>query len=238
MHDYYKKNMLRLRKRTSGFMLLIKSELEEISGKKYEDILKEIIHIYETEMLEYFPYIGGDAASGTKNLTEAYMLVAMGEALKQYGASMEQIGYLMVCVYEKNLRKIPKFARGIMRRVFTNKKLLTKMFLKRDKKNRENSAANPGSFVTETQLIPETGYDFSYHNLVCPLADFANRRGYGDYMPYICNLDYVMFGMLGVPLFREHTCFEDKDYCDFKLKASAEPMEYWPPVFKQDNQYK
>lgn len=35
-------------------------------------------------MLEYFPYIGGDAASGTKNLTEAYILVAMGEALRRY----------------------------------------------------------------------------------------------------------------------------------------------------------
>ena len=32
------------------------------------------------------------------------------------------------------------------------------------------------------------------------------------------NLDYVMFGVFGVPLYREHTCFEDGDYCDFKLK--------------------
>ena len=83
-------------------------------------------------MLEYFPYIGGDAASGTKNLTEAYILVAMGEALRRYGTSMEQIGYLMVCVYERNLGKISKFIRRIMRRMFTNKKLLTKMFLKKD----------------------------------------------------------------------------------------------------------
>ena len=109
---------------------------------------------------------------------------------------MEQIGYLMVCVYERNLGKIPKFIRRIMRRMFTNKKLLTKLFLKKDKKNRENAAANPGSFETETQFVPKKGYDFSYHNLVCPLADFAKKHGYGEYMPYICNLDYVMFGLL------------------------------------------
>ena len=35
------------------------------------------------------------------------------------------------------------------------------------------------------------------------------------------NLDYVMFGVFGVPLYREHTCFEDGDYCDFKLKMTA-----------------
>lgn len=50
-------------------------------------------------------------------------------------------------------------------------------------------------------------------------------------MPYLCNLDYVMFGILGAPLYREHTCFDDGDYCDFKLKLSAKPMDYDPPVF-------
>lgn len=54
----------------------------------------------------------------------------------------------------------------------------------------------------------------------------------------MCNLDYVMFGVFGVPLFREHTCFEDGDYCDFKLKMDAKPMEYWPPVFEQGMGYK
>lgn len=50
--------------------------------------------------------------------------------------------------------------------------------------------------------------------------------------------DYVMFGVLGVPLYREHTCFEDGDYCDFKLKIGAETLPYWPPVFTQNNSYK
>ena len=40
-------------------------------------------------------------------------------------------------------------------------------------------------------------------------------------MPYLCNLDYVMFGVLGVPLYRRHTCFADGDYCDFSLKPGA-----------------
>ena len=57
-------------------------------------------------------------------------------------------------------------------------------------------------------------------------------------MPWLCNLDYVNFGLLGAPLYREHTCFEDGDYCDFKLKLDAKPLPYWPPVFSQDNPYK
>ena len=71
-------------------------------------------------------------------------------------------------------------------------------------------------------------------NLVCPLSNFAKQYGYEAYMPYLCNLDYVMFGMLGAPLFRSRTCFED-DFCDFKLKLGAKPLSYWPPVFSQEN---
>ncbi len=54
-------------------------------------------------------------------------------------------------------------------------------------------------------IPPEKGYDFSYHNLVCPLSDFAKTYGYEEYMPYLCNLDYVMFGVFGVPLYRERS---------------------------------
>lgn len=93
MHAYYKKNREKLHKMVSTFMELIKVELEQISGKPYNDLLMEIWDIYEKEMMEHFPYIGGDEASGTKNLTGAYVFVAMGEVLKKYGASMEQIGH-------------------------------------------------------------------------------------------------------------------------------------------------
>ena len=238
MHEYYEKNCDKLKKIMKGFLALVGPELESASGKSCDVALQDIWNIYEQDMLARFPYIGGDDASGTKNLTEAYMLVAMGEFLKSYGMTMEQIGYLMTLSYERRMKKIPSFVRRIMGKMFTNPKLLNKMFLKRDAQNAANAAENPGSFETQTQIPPEAGYDFSYHNLVCPLANFAKQYGYEEYMPYLCNLDYVMFGILGAPLFREHTCFEDGSYCDFKLKADAEPLPYWPPVFLQKKGYK
>ena len=238
MHGYYKKNRNRLRKTMKGFLSLVGSELESAGGKAYGTAFEDIWNIYEENMLEHFPYIGGDDAGGTKNLTEAYMLVAMGEYLKGYGVAMEDIGYLMTLAYERRMMKMPGLVRKIMGRIFTDPKLLNKMFLKKDAKNKLNAAENPGSFETETQIPPEEGYDFSYHNLVCPLADFARRYGYVEYMPYLCNLDYVMFGILGAPLFREHTCMEEGGYCDFKLKTGAETMPYWPPVFSQGKGYK
>ena len=238
MHSYYAENKEKLKKGLSRFMQLVKPELEKTGGKPYTALLAEIWDHYEKDLLERFPYIGGDKASGTKNLTGAYCFVAMGEVLKRYGASMEEIGRIMALCYERYYLKMPGLIRKAMGKIYNSPKLLNKMLLKKDARNAANAARNPGSFETRTQIPPEEGYDFSYHNLVCPLASFAKKYGYGEYMSYLCNLDYVMFGVLGAPLYREHTCFTNGDYCDFKLKIGAEPLPYWPPVFQQDNPYK
>ncbi len=237
MHEYYQRNRGKLKKTMKSFLALVRPELEQACGEKYDVISEGIWGVYERDMLERFPYIGGDKASGTKNLTEAYMLVAMGEYLNGYGINREKIGRWMTLAYERRMMKMPALFRKIMGKMFTNPRLLCKMFLKKDAKNAANAAQNPGSFETKTQIPPEKGYDFSYHNLVCPLADFARQYGYQAYMPYLCNLDYVMFGILGVPLFRKHTCMEG-GFCDFKLKTDAEPMPYWPPVFSWENGYR
>lgn len=238
MHEYYARNKDKLKKEMDVYMKLISKELEARAGRSYKEVMKEIWEHYEKNMLENFPYIGGDDVSGTSNLVGAYYFVSMGEIMKKYGAEMEEIGHLMVLSYERKFGKIPGAAKFVLKKFFMNAKLLNRVFQKKDAKNAANAAKYPGSFETKTQIPPEPGYDFSYHNLVCPLSAFARTHGYEEYMPYLCNMDYVMFGVLGAPLFREHTCFADGDYCDFKLKVDAEPMEYWPPVFTQGKGFK
>ena len=238
MHEYYAKNASKFKKDMKGLLKPISAELEEKAGKPYEELFAEIWNHYEKNLLARFPYIGGDDVSGTRNLTGAYSFVSMGEVLKRHGAALEEIGRLMTLAYERKFASMPGIVKKLMHRMYTNPKSLAKKFQKKDARNAANAAVNPGSFETKTQIPPESGYDFSYHNLVCPLADFARAEGYEEYMPYLCNLDYAMFGAFGVPLFREHTCFEDGDYCDFKLKMGAKPLDCWPPVFTQGEGYK
>ena len=238
MHEYYKKSAGKIRKANEKYLGHIKGELCGLTGKDWSSLRDEIWQYYEENMLEYFPYIGGDGASGTKNLTGSFGFVAMGETLKKYGVSLEEIGHLMALSYERYTLAMPAPVRALMHKMFTSPALLNRMFRKKDAANAENAKANPGSFETKTVIPPEEGYDFSYHNLVCPLSNFAKARGYEEYMPYLCNLDYVMYGVLGVPLYREHTCFEDGDFCDFKVKLGSPAMEYWPPVFTQGKGFK
>jgi len=237
MHEYYKKNISKWKKSMKNLLKYIRVELQQDTGKAYDELLEEIWQVYHDELLERFPYIGGDKISGTKNLTGAYVFVAMGEVLKRYGNDMERIGQLMVVAYTRQMQAMPSFVRAIAGKVFTNPKLLQKMFIKKDAKNAANALKNPGSFETNVQT-PTEEYPFIYHNLVCPLSNFAKKYGYQEYMPYLCNLDYAMFGALGAPLYRTHTCFEDEDYCDFSMKPGAEIMDAWPPVYTQGKGFK
>lgn len=69
MHEYYAKNAPKLKKALNSYLKPIAPELEQRNGKSYAPLLAEIWDHYEKNMLECFPYIGGDSVSGTKNLT-------------------------------------------------------------------------------------------------------------------------------------------------------------------------
>ncbi len=238
MHAYYEVNKHKIQKMVKSYMKPIEKELSNITNESFDEVFLKIWAYYEENLLAYFPYIGGNQVSGTKNLTGAYGFVAMGEVLKTYGVEMEDIGHLMVLAYERKMNAIPGFLKPIIRKVFAHTSLVNNVLTKKDAKNAANAKVNPGSFETKTQMPPEEGYDISYHNLVCPLAVFARTHGYEEYMPYLCNLDYVMFGSLGLSLLREHTIFMDGDYCDFKTKLGAPILPAWPPVYQQKNKYK
>lgn len=238
MHEYYARNKDKLKKQMDKYLKLIAPELEAITKVSYSELLERIWNYYEKELLERFPYIGGDSASGTRNLTGAYYFVAMGEVLKEYNVSIEETGHLMSLAYKRTTRKMAGIAKPVMRFLMKHPALLQKFFLRMDKKNAANAASNPGSFETRTIIPPEEDCVFSFRYTACPLAAFAKQYGYDEYMPYLCNLDYVMFGELEVPLYRTHTCFNDGDYCDFNIKPGGEVLKGWPPVFTQGKGYR
>lgn len=109
MHGYYQKNLKKWHKTLNSYMNYISYELESLTGQSYDTLIQGIWTNYQAEMLERFPYIGGDAASGTKNLIGAYMFVSMGEVLKKYGVTTAQSGHLMILIYERQFTKIPSF---------------------------------------------------------------------------------------------------------------------------------
>ncbi|MGP1586716.1 MAG: L-2-amino-thiazoline-4-carboxylic acid hydrolase [Treponemataceae bacterium] len=234
MHSYYKKNEKKLKKQTHNSLKFISNEIEKIFKKPYEQAIEEIWDCYWSKIVEKFPYIGGDSVSGTANLTGAYIFVAFGETAKKYELSLEEWGRLSTICFERYFDSKVKFIKKFMSFIIKRTKLINKALRKKDKKNSKNALKNPGSFETETQESTEE-YPINFRNLVCPLYNFAKEYGYMDYIPYLCNFDYVMLGKLGISLYREKTCASGDDYCDFKIKRNAPPPSFWPPHILDKN---
>ena len=227
MHSYYKENAEKLKKGMNSYFKHIAPELEKETGVPYAKLFNEIWDYYYSQLLENFPYIGGDQVSGTGNLTGAYYFIALGAVIKKYGIDIDRWGYLSTICYQRYYAKMPGIKKKIMGMMFKNQKMATKMLKKKDAKNAENAKENPGSFETETKK-PTAEYSVIYYTTVCPLSNFAKEHGYMEYMPYLCNLDYVMFEAMKVPFYREKTCAAGDGYCDFKLKSQGAVVPSWP----------
>lgn len=234
MHPYYQQKAPKLKKQMNDYFLPIRSEISDRFHKPYEEAFEEIWQYYYSELLERFPYIGGDKVSGTKNLTGAYLFVAFGATGKKYGLSLDEWGRLTTLCFEQSIERMPAIAKKIGGFVFRNRRIANKILQKKDRKNHENALQHPGSFETKTQ-DPTEEYPVNFHNLVCPLHLFAEKYGYMEYMPYLCNLDYVMFGKMGLSLYREKTCATGDGYCDFKFKKNGSIPSYWPPHILDEN---
>ena len=227
MHEYYASREEKLRKEMDGYLSMIRKELEDELHEDYGKILEKVWQVYSHDMLENFPYIGGDKASGTKNLTGAYMFVALGVVATESGMTLDRWGELSTIAYGRTVDKVPGIMVKLLGWAMKHPDFTRKMLRKKDTKNRKNNAENPGSFLTRTDKGNEE-YPIIYNTTQCPLSDFAMKYGYTEFMPYICNLDYVMFEKLKVPFYREKTCSDGDGICDFKFKPGAPLSPSWP----------
>ena len=46
------------------------------------------------------------------------------------------------------------------------------------------------------------------------MEDFADKHGYTDIMPVLCDFDYLTAKLMHARLFREHTVSTGSAYCD------------------------
>lgn len=234
MHPYYQQNEERLKRQMNAYLILVRLEIEQIFGKAYDEAFEEIWGYYRAQMLERCPYIGGDRSSGTKNLTGCLFFIAVGVCGKNHGLSTHEWGRLATTIYQRWFARLPRSLRRAARFLFRQAPGVVNMALRRrDRRNARIAQKHPGGFITET-LPPTAEYSLIYLSKRCPINDFCRRYGYMEYLPYMCNLDYVMFAAFEVPLYREKTCASGDGVCDFKLKRRAPVPDIWPPHILDD----
>lgn len=53
------------------------------------------------------------------------------------------------------------------------------------------------------------------HLVGCPLVDFAEKYGYMDIMPYLCETDHITAELMNAKLLRNHTVAKGAVSCDY-----------------------
>jgi hypothetical protein len=177
-------------------------------------------------LIPQLPYIGGKKNSGTANLVGAAQPLAIIRPLEGEGLALRTIGQVVYETMKLFFESKPRLLRWLM-----GKSMTTKFFIKQKKKQTENSVFRryPGAFVTEFVEGDSENFDFGLNVIECAICKFYKEQEAEEYVPYLCLLDYPMFGSLKVGFSRTQTIGNGAPLCDFRFKKGGSTRQAWPP---------
>ena len=76
-------------------------------------------------------------------------------------------------------------------------------------------------------------FDFGIDMMECGIVKFFDTQGADELVPYLCDVDYVMFEALGIGLRRTKTLAWGCDRCDFRISRTGQTSALWPPRFAE-----
>ncbi|MCT4596047.1 MAG: L-2-amino-thiazoline-4-carboxylic acid hydrolase [Anaeromicrobium sp.] len=227
-NQYYISQEGKLIKDLEAFLKLILPKLiEEHDERKAMEIYNDTLREYK-KLISQLPYIGGKENRLTSNLIQASWGLALYRTILIYGGTVEQAGELITRGFEMKLNKIPTFLRHLMGKLMFFKRNVAKM-----KKRAEISQLReyPCDWVWHVFEGDRNVFDVGIDYTECGIEKFIHSQGADELIPYLCNLDYVLFGKLGIELIRTKTLAWGCDCCDFRIKKNGTPSSAWPPQF-------
>jgi hypothetical protein len=177
------------------------------------------------KLLPSLPYIGGNQNPLTDNLVFSANALALYQAMKRHGKRVEEIGELLYRTVEVWTKRYPRFILRLMGWFY-----LTRLSQRQAKRkalvSQERRHTGDWEFVhVEGDGKPfEWGRDYVQSGIVI----FLHSQGADELAPYICLIDYALFGALGLQLQRAMTLAEGCKKCDFRYRKGESPSG-WPP---------
>jgi len=225
---FYASRKHKLLKELDGFARLMRPELTSRYGEPTATRLhQEVLAEYE-KLIPQFPYIGGSANPLTTNLVQAGYVLALYRALQKYGGTVELAGELSHLALERKLKQIPAFVRRWIGRFAYSPARIRKM---KARAQASQARRYSGDWVFEVFAGDGQTFDVGMDYTECGIEKFMRSQGARELMPYLCNLDYVTFGALGMGLVRTQTLGWGCDCCNFRIKKKGNTPPAWPPRF-------
>jgi hypothetical protein len=224
--EYYVRNKARLLKEHQRMAAAGREILVAQYGETFADTLtRESLAEFE-KLLPELPYIGGRRNSLTGNLVSSASALAFYRVMKRHGKSVEESGEYLYRMMEAWIERYPRFVRRLMGRYYMSKLS--------QRQSRQKAAVSqerryPGDWVREHVEGDGDAFDWGVDYTECGIVKFLHSQGADELAPYLCLLDYALFGALGIELKRTQTLAEGGERCDFRFKEGGETPRGWPP---------
>jgi hypothetical protein len=180
-------------------------------------------------LIPHIPFIGEDNPM-TRYLLQAASSLALHRALQRRGATVDDTGEIISMSTRAMLLRIPGFLRRLTGKLYFGDRRIRRQ---QESAVRSQVRRYPGDWVWE--VIPGDGetFDFGIDITECGILKFMQAQGAEDLMPYMCHMDYVTLGAIGVELKRTKTLAYGCDRCDFRMIKGGIPPQDWPPAFPE-----
>jgi len=226
--SYYTSQRKKLLNDLDKVIKRMRPDLNERYGETTAGILRQDALAEYEKLIPQFPYIGGKDNPLTKNLVQAAWGLALYRALQAQGGTVEDVGELLHLGYTQIMHRIPRFLRRWLgRRKFSPRQIQKMKARARVSQQRRY----PGDWVYEVIEGDGQTFDVGMDYTECGIVKFMQQQDAEELMPYLCNLDYVSFGAIGMELIRTKTLGWGCDCCDFRIKKNGTPPPAWPPQF-------
>ena len=202
-------------KKLSSFFKLLHPELTARFGQDAVVQIQQDAREEFENLVPQFPDIGGKANPLISDLLESGGALALYRAIRAHGGTVEETGELIHLGVRRRLERMPSFLVYLMGRFAFSRWRLPQM-----KKQAQASQERkyPDDWVWTIFEGDGRSFDIGIDYSECAVQKFIQQQGAEELMPYLCDVDYLVFGAAGMELKRSKTLVQGCDCCDFRIK--------------------
>lgn len=183
-----------------------------------DDFVGRIMHetnVEFTQLIPDIPYIGGKSNSLTELMEQMTTLLALYRVLTRHGQPTADIGSIVQKMAQAWIAQFPLLARRLLGRFYMSSWNRQRVAQKAEVSQRRRYADD---FVQEVVVGNGRSYDWGINYLECGVVKFFRQQGAEEFVPYMCEIDNLLFPAIGIELTRTGTIANGQTHCDFRFK--------------------
>jgi hypothetical protein len=211
--DYYLSRRPALLARFDGLAKHLISALREHGVPGPDRIVTDTRSLY-SDLIPGLPYIGGDDNRLTENLLSSMWALPLYRVLRPLGLSAEETGAIVYETVDSGTGDQTPEAWA---------KVADYRFSEEWKARVSNGAAQSKKCEYEFDWVydyiaPDAENDYGIDYTECGLEKFMKAQGASELTPYLCKMDFIVYGAMDAGLRRTTTVADGAARCDFRFK--------------------